>query len=301
MWRSWSTGEATLPECYLALAALDLAALADDPVAEGAARLTADPARACRTLDSLAVKAVQRASGVRHARHAAFAVAAGALVARLVVEHEALDPSEAAVIATGGIEHLDVCWAFTQRALELGARMLNPLAFPHTLPSAHAVGIAARLGAHGPALAVGHDELAFGSAVRTASLLVGGGAVPNALVVSVCHASSLLMRRHAVVPLPTAPADFAICALVTREPIVEGATRLRVSESTRAQTSPICEIRAGGQITADELTSFGQHYLGPATLGFACLVALAKRRTAKLEQVSLCAMRRGRVIDFVLG
>lgn len=103
-------------------------------------------------LDEVALRRVEELTTLKHARYASLAAALGEIVLRR------LEPSSRgmakAVVTVGASLHLAVARAFSDRLHSAGSRLVNPIMFPNTLPSACAVSIGALYGAHVCSVAV---------------------------------------------------------------------------------------------------------------------------------------------------
>lgn len=98
------------------------------------------------------IERLQKLSDVRHARYGCLATVLGALsLSRL----KAFSRGERRmVLAVGDDVQVSVSAIFAERLAESGARRVNPIMFPNTLPSAPAVALAARFEAHAGAMAI---------------------------------------------------------------------------------------------------------------------------------------------------
>lgn len=132
---------------------------------------------------------IRELSGVPRARHASFASCLGAAAVRGLLQQTPADLDDLAIIVVGWRHHIPVSWGFTERALTYGAGLVNPVQFPHILPSAVSTTIAAVVGSHGPALGVELALPAFRGGVDLARRLIAAGICQSAVIVGVSDAS----------------------------------------------------------------------------------------------------------------
>jgi len=103
-------------------------------------------------LDDSDREALSQRSSVKHARYGGFASVLGVLALNQL--QPLAKGSRRAVLTTGSATHWEVAQAFGERLASSGARLVNPVMFPNTLPSATAVMLASRYSAHVCALSV---------------------------------------------------------------------------------------------------------------------------------------------------
>ena len=133
---------------------------------------------------------IRELSGVPRARHASFASCLGAAAVRgLLQQQTPADLDDLAIIVVGWRHHILASWGFTERALTYGAGLVNPVQFPHILPSAVSTTIAAVVGSHGPALGVDLEFPAFRGGLDLAKQLIAAGICQSAVIVGVSDAS----------------------------------------------------------------------------------------------------------------
>lgn len=158
-----------------------------------------------------------RISGVPRARYAAFSSCLGALAASGALANSNIARETLAVLTVGWRMHIPVSWQFAERALGSGAGLVNPLQFPHVLPSASATTIAAVVGSHGPAFGVECAPSAMVSAISHAERLIDAGLCESAIVVTMSDA--LVFTGWAQAPWSRWPDRFdgAFAVLVTHD------------------------------------------------------------------------------------
>jgi len=132
------------------------------------------------------VSSIAHASQLKHARYCGLASAMGEIVVRELLS---LARGKRRALFTAGVDpHKEIAQKFGDRLAEAGPRRLNPIMFPHTLPSATAVTLAAQFQAHTCALAFDGSNGLY-TALSTASLLFEADQVDEVLVY-VCSADS---------------------------------------------------------------------------------------------------------------
>lgn len=149
------------------------------------------------------ITAIKEASQLRHARYCGLASTMGEIVVRRMGLPE--DGTRRALFTIGRDLHTTIARSFGARLIEAGPRRLNPIMFPHTLPSATAVTLGAAAKAH--LCAIGFDGLgAFGDALASAHMLLASKIATEVLLVvlslsevddedSMLCAVGLLLRR----------------------------------------------------------------------------------------------------------
>lgn len=172
----------------MSLFALDL------DLASDTARPTIAPANqlelAVKRLSPTHREIIRELSGVPRARHASFASCLGAAAVRGLLQQQAqANLDDLAIIVVGWRHHIPISWGFTERALTYGAGLVNPVQFPHILPSAVSTTIAAVVGSHGPALGVDLEFPAFRGGLDLAKQLIATEICQSAAIVSVSDAS----------------------------------------------------------------------------------------------------------------
>jgi 3-oxoacyl-(acyl-carrier-protein) synthase len=167
--------------------ALDLSRAVDpcEPIIADAVGLDTGMLR----LDTVSRETIRRLSGVARAGQAALGACLGALAASGALAGHDIERDNLAVITVGWRLHVPTSWSFAERALTAGAGLVNPLQFPHVLPSACAVTIAATIGSHGPAFGMECSAEPVASAVAQAEAMIEAGYCSAALVVVVFDAS----------------------------------------------------------------------------------------------------------------
>ena len=126
------------------------------------------------------IRAIEEEGQLRDARSCGLAASMGEIVVRGV--DPAADGKRRALFTVGRDLHVGIARSFGERLIEAGPRRLNPIMFPHTLPSAAAVTLGAIAKAHLCAL-VFDGEYAFYDALEAAQLLLEGAAADDVLLI----------------------------------------------------------------------------------------------------------------------
>lgn len=116
---------------------------------------------------------------LRHARYCSLASVMGEIAVRQLLPWAR--GNRRAILTAGGDLHMEVASTFAQRLQEAGANRLNPIMFPHTLPSATATTLAAQFNAHVCAVAV-EGSGAFGHAWHLAEMLISSKCADEVLI-----------------------------------------------------------------------------------------------------------------------
>ena len=267
---------------YIDIKALDLVSLNDKKKIESNLHLTRNPAKSLAHLDEAAHKLIVQNSHIRHAKYASFTANAGSLVTSLALTKVNTNNRRLAVIVVGGTSHYDVNWDFSQRALHAGSNLINPLAFPNTLPSAAAVSIASTIGAHGPALTIGDGEVAFADALHVSKLLIRHNNIDLVIIVSTFNIGKVLRIRGTKIAWFHHPIDFVSCTLVSNSILTSASVKLisdpevlRFEKQNDANKTKQAMSYATGQIKLNKKTTpeLRNYYLGSASLAFTTLEA----------------------------
>lgn len=125
------------------------------------------------------LSAISEATRLRHARYCGVASAIGEIAVRALAP---LARGTGRAMLTAGIDpHQAVAENFGMRLREAGPRRLNPIMFPHTLPSAAAVTLGAQFEAHTCAIAL-DGRAAVQDALSLAQLLLATNQVTDVLL-----------------------------------------------------------------------------------------------------------------------
>lgn len=143
------------------------------------AKFGADGLPALRRASAEVLSGISRVTQLRHARYCCVSSAMGEIVGRKLSIYA--DGNRRAVLTASADPHKAVAKEFGRRLHEAGARSLNPIMFPHTLPSATAVTLGAQFAAHTCSIAFDGGS-ALQSAMSVASLLLRAGQADTILV-----------------------------------------------------------------------------------------------------------------------
>lgn len=175
------------------------------------------PGTPCLSFDHLGVidrDHLIKSAGVPMARRHSFASILAIAAARNCLRAQDLGDARIGVIATGGSNHLDVAWTLTKGIIDEGSEFIDPLGFPHSIPSSIAASVALACKATAFAIGVGHSSRAFFEALLHSSRLIKAECADAVLVVAVHHSSPVTAAaaRHG---FGCDSVGSAMCALLT--------------------------------------------------------------------------------------
>lgn len=157
---------------------------------------------------------LRQVSGVRMSKKLSFASILAITAAKLCCAHTSVSPDRLGVIASGGPTHLQVAFDLTRAIISEGSEFLDPLRFPHSIPSAVPTSVAAACNAKAFAFGLGDGHEAFFEGIEQAGRLIAANYADSVLVVAANDSGDLVQaavratrRKDAV--------DAGICALVT--------------------------------------------------------------------------------------
>lgn len=157
------------------------------------------------------LSAIAQASQLRHARYCGLSSTMGEIVVRKLLSFAR--NGRRALFTVSIDPHKGIARSFGERLAEAGPRRLNPIMFPHTLPSATAVTLAAQFEAHVCAVAFDGPS-GLHAALSTASLLFETERVDEVLLY-LCSAEWELEAPGSECPL------FAIGLLLSHQPFAD--------------------------------------------------------------------------------
>jgi hypothetical protein len=172
-----------------------------------------DIRRYVTVLDDAERAATEMDSGVKHAHHLGSSTCFATLAGRAALKYS--PGGDTGLICTGGPSALPTARAFTERAIEAGPSLVNPLQFPGTLSSAVATSAASVLRTHAFAYVVGNDRFAFFEALHRAAQSLRYGFAAQVLVVSVSTAERSVEEARQSAALPHPSLDVSIGLLLT--------------------------------------------------------------------------------------
>lgn len=169
------------------------------------------------------LSAIEQASQLRHARYCGLSSTIGEIVVRELLSFAR--HGRRALFTVSVDPHRGIAQTFGERLAEAGPRRLNPIMFPHTLPSATAVTLAAQFEAHVCALAFDGSGGLY-PALSTASLFFETDRVDEVLLY-LCSTECELEPPGSEFPL------FAIGLLLSQQRLADRCLKiLRTSGTT---------------------------------------------------------------------
>jgi len=163
--------------------------------------------------------AIEKISGIRHARYGSFAACIGTAAARDVLDRcRGSSGSTLGLVVSGGPSNLETAWKFCEKFVQAGPALVNPLMFSNTLFSGAASTIAAAIGAHGFSLTVGTDAFASAQALCIASLFTSAGYSDSTIVTALCNGGPVIARCEEAAGFSTHATDAAIALGLSHEP-----------------------------------------------------------------------------------
>lgn len=178
-------------------------------------------------------RSIRATSGVRHAAAHSFMEIAAAACCRRLLDVMTVNPGRVGVVSTAGSVQLPVAWALTRGLLEDGIELLNPLPFPHSIPSSLPTTVAAHCQVTAFALAMGHDQLAFGEVLEASMQLLRAGMADAVLIIAAWDSDAPLDRAACAAGERTLLADVCICGVLSTEPLLPDTVSISQVVTTR--------------------------------------------------------------------
>ncbi len=205
---------------------------------------------------------VIRVAGVPMARRHSYASLMAIAAARNCLKAQDLGNARIGVIATGGSNHLDVAWTLTKGIVEEGSEFIDPVSFPHSIPSSIAASVALACKATAFALGLGHSSYAFFDAVAHSVRMIKAGCADAVLVIAVHHTSPVVAEA-ARNGFGCDSGESAVCALLTPAAVSVPALELLKIQMSYESRHDLLAILDG--LPSDRL--FGEEALGVPNAG----------------------------------
>jgi 3-oxoacyl-[acyl-carrier-protein] synthase III len=158
---------------------------------------------------------LRQLSGVRMSKKHSFASILAITAAKNCLAKASLSPSRLGVIAACGPVHLQVAFEMTRQILSEGSDYLDPLLFPHSIPSAVPTSVAAACRASAFAIGIGDNCEAFFEGIEQATRFIAADYADAVLVVAT-NDSQGLVKSAVWATRGKQAVDAGVCALVTK-------------------------------------------------------------------------------------
>ncbi|WP_417745643.1 hypothetical protein [Rosistilla oblonga] len=195
-----------------------------------------------------------RTAGVPMARRHSYASLMAIAAARNCLKDQDLGNARIGVIATGGSNHLDVAWTLTKGIIDEGSEFIDPLSFPHSIPSSIAASVAIACKATAFALGIGHSSHAFFEAMAHSTRMINAGFADAALIVAVHHSSPVVVTA-AQKGFGRNSRESSMCALLTPATVSVPSLKLmkvQLSHGARIASPTVCDNLPTDRVFTEE-------------------------------------------------